>query len=126
MFSFCPLLLFLYSAEVWHAVLDLTLAVDPRTSPFFAAVSRSVDLTEPDGRVSCLATSEDLRHARQSAGGSHKDETSTAPSESEDTRWLSNAMRSVSGAASAGIPAHTAVDIVRTERSQPRLASPLV
>ncbi|PHJ22654.1 hypothetical protein CSUI_003489, partial [Cystoisospora suis] len=96
--------------QVWHAVLDLTLSVDPRTSPFFAAVSHSVDLAAGDGRPN-------PRQPPQSRNCIQKNECATPTSCSEETRWVSNAMRSISGAASVGIPAHTAVDIVRMQRS---------
>ncbi|PFH32788.1 hypothetical protein BESB_014000 [Besnoitia besnoiti] len=99
---------------VWHAVLDLTLSIDPRTSPFFFAASASVELKparQPAGSSAWVLEAEGAEGDAAPADGEADDRLSRyCPG--DEAQWLANATRTAAGAASMGIRFHPALQII--------------
>ncbi|RQX73356.1 hypothetical protein TGCAST_202080 [Toxoplasma gondii CAST] len=107
---------------VWHAVLNLTLSIDPRTSPFFFAASPLITESEssPAERKSAFLSGgeQTLLQATDAAQGDFRggqEEANDAVcryTPGDEAQWLANATRTAAGAAAMGIPFHPALEII--------------
>nr|PUA89536.1 hypothetical protein TGBR9_202080 [Toxoplasma gondii TgCATBr9] len=106
---------------VWHAVLNLTLSIDPRTSPFFFAASPLITESEssPAERKSAFLSGgeQTFLQATDAAQGDFRggqEEANDAVcryTPGDEAQWLANATRTAAGAAAMGIPFHPALEI---------------
>nr|CEL66467.1 TPA: hypothetical protein BN1204_022790 [Neospora caninum Liverpool] len=101
----------------WQAVLNLTLSIDPRTSPFFFAAALP-DSADPRGDApSAVAASRETSLDRTTAAHGdigRREEASDwcRYTPGDEAQWLANATRTASGAAAMGIPFHPALEII--------------